>query len=337
MMKKICFLSLFFLSFNISFSQKINLNDFKLLKKKEDSLKLFSSQIIKGLTAEERLNADSIFTRIFVRALRTTNSFYYPFDSLASISRLVAPDSSFKIFTWQLYLNDDVTRQHGAIQVNTKDGSLKLFPLMDKSDDIENIIDTAANNLGWIGAVYYQIITKQYAGKNYYTLLGYDENNIRSNKKIVEVLSFDDEGTPFFGGKYFNAVDEIFANSGSRFIIEYKKNAGPRLTYDKDLDMIIYEHLISETEEPQKKYTYIPDGDYEGLQWKDGKWIRIEKVFTQQLNDGEAPLPEPLRDDKGNINEDKLLNTMPEETGNTSIQRNKKPASNTRAASKKKS
>ncbi len=53
--------------------------------------------------------------------------------------------------------------------------------------------------------------------------------------------------------------------------MEYKKDASPRLTYDPDMDMIIYEHLISETGEPNKKYNYIPDGDYEGLKWVDGK------------------------------------------------------------------
>ena len=89
-------------------------------------------------------------------------------------------------------------------------------------------------------------------------------------------------------------------------ILEYKKNAGPRLAYDADQDMIIYEHLISESGEPQKKYTYIPDGDYEGLKWKDGKWVHIEKVFTQKLKEGEAPMPNPIRDDKGTIDENKL-------------------------------
>ncbi len=269
---------------------------------------MLSSQIIGGINAADRLIADSNFTRMFVRALKIKNSFYYPFDSLISISKLVPPDSSFKIFTWQMNVNDEVTRQHGAIQINTKDGSLKIFPLIDKSDNTKDIIDTVGNNLGWIGAVYYQLIEKQASGKAYYTLLGYDENNMSSNKKVVEVLTFDD-GIPVFGGMYFSPLNEIFANSGSRFILEYKKHAGPRLTYDKDQDMIIYEHLISETNEPQKKYTYIPDGDYEGLQWKDGKWIHIEKVFTQKLKEGEEPVPHPIMDDKGNIDETRLKNT----------------------------
>jgi hypothetical protein len=315
MIKILSSLVLFLFSFTISFSQKITLSDLKILKKKEDSLKKFSLQIIQGITAADRFKADSQFTRMFVRALKVPGSFNYPFDSLITISKLIPPDSSFKIFTWQMMVNDYVVRQHGAIQMKTSDGSLHLFPLIDKSDVTANLADTVGNNYGWIGAVYYQIIEKQAFGKKYYTLLGYDENNLNSNKKIVEVLTFNND-QPVFGGSYFSLPDNTMnKNFNARLILEYKKNAGPRLTYDQDQDMIIYEHLISESGEPQKKYTYIPDGDYEGLKWKDGKWVHIEKVFTQKLKEGEAPIPNPIRDDKGTIDENKLKDNEPDQQG----------------------
>jgi hypothetical protein len=59
----------------------------------------------------------------------------------------------------------------------------------------------------------------------------------------------------------------------------------------------VFEHLISESNEPQKRYTLIPDGDYEGFKWEKGKWVHINKLFNQQLKDGQAPRPEPLYDD----------------------------------------
>ena len=93
--------------------------------------------------------------------------------------------------------------------------------------------------------------------------------------------------------------------------MEYKKDAAPRLTFDNEMNMIIFEHLISQTGEVQKKYTYIPDGDYEGLIWKDGKWIHIQKVFTQKAAEGQEPVPAPIRDAQGNIDESKLSNRMP--------------------------
>lgn len=301
----ITLLFVLFLNTGVS-AQKVTQADLKILQKKEDSLKTLSLKIIQGRTAGDRFIADSEFTKIFVRALKVKNSFQYPFDSLITISKLSPPDSTFKIFTWHMLINDNVVRQHGAIQMRTADGSLKLFPLIDKSDVTVNMADTSGNNFGWIGAVYYRIVQTQAAGKNYYTLLGYDENNIRSNKKIIEVLSFEN-GEPKFGGAYFNFSDNAaLKQNPRRLILEYKKNASPRLVFDNEQDMIIYEHLISETGETQKKYTYVGDGDYEGLKWKDGKWVHIDKVFTQITKEFEEPVPNPLRDAKGDIDRSKL-------------------------------
>ena len=84
-----------------------------------------------------------------------------------------------------------------------------------------------------------------------------------------------------------------------RFLLEYQKDAHARMVYDPDLNMIVFDHLISESNEPQKKYTLIPDGDYEGFKWQNGKWVHVEKLFNQQLKDGQAPRPQPLFDDKG--------------------------------------
>jgi hypothetical protein len=311
MKKPLIFLS-FLLLANASFAQQISDRDSKILQNKEDSLKKFAYQILNGRNAESRFSADSQFTRTFVRALQIKNSFYYPFDSLISIAKVVPPDSTFKIFTWQLAINGDMIRQHGAIQMNTKDGSLQLFPLIDKTDLIKNIEDTVTSNRAWIGALYYKVIQEKAFGKTYYTLLGFDDNNMVSDRKIIEILTFKN-GQPVFGGPYFS-----FQNSGmhsgtmDRYVMEYKKNAGPKLSFDNGMDIIIFEHLVSETGEPKKKYTYIPDGDYEGLKWKDGKWIHIEKIFNQITPEGQEPVPQPILDAKGNINESKLSQRSPE-------------------------
>ncbi len=271
---------------------------------------------MQGKTAAERFKADSQFTKSFVRALKMSNSFYYPFDSLITISNLIPPDSSFRIFTWQMVVNEYVTRQHGAIQMKTADGSLKLFPLIDKSAITINKEDTIGNNFGWMGAVYYKLIEKKAFDKNYYTLLGYDENNINSNKKVIEILTFKD-GEPIFGGGNFSFQDNsVIKKSRARYVMEFKKDASPRLTYDPEMDMIVYEHLISETGEPNKKYTYIPDGDYEGLKWVDGKWVHVEKVFTQKTAEGQEPVPQPVRDAQGNLDDTKLSTRMPDDQGN---------------------
>jgi hypothetical protein len=269
------------------------------LKKKEDSLANLGRQIVESEEPADRFRADSQFTRILVRSLRVPNSFYFPFDSLRTISRLYAPDSTFRIFTWQVSRDADVHRRHGAIQMRTADGSLKLFPLIDRSIIIKNQEDTVTNHEWWIGAIYYKILKNSYNNKSYYTLLGYDENSIRSTKKRMEVLSFDAKGNPVFGGPFFTfEKDTVRKPIQTRYSIEYKKNGNARIVYDDELDMIIFDHLISESNEPAKKYTYIPDGDYEGFKWSNGKWQHIEKVFNQKLEDGQAPVVKPVTEKK---------------------------------------
>ena len=284
-------------------AQRISKTDLSILQKKEDSLGSLSMKIIQGINPSDRLNADSIFTRVFVRALKTKNSFHYPFDSVFTVSKLYAPDSSFRIYTWQMVINENVIRQHGAIQMKTADGSLKLFPLIDKSDITTNMADTIADNFGWMGAVYYKIISTKAQGKTFYTLLGYDENNILSNKKLIEMLSFNG-GVPIFGARQFSIPSGFgYKNNMARFIMEFKKSASPRLTFDEDLNMIVFEHLISETNQPNKKWSYVGDGDYEGFKWMDGRWVYVNKIFTEVTPEGQAPAPVPLNDSK--------LNTRP--------------------------
>jgi hypothetical protein len=190
MKKFLAFIISIILFGSASFAQHISAANKKMLQKKEDSLAIFANSILNGRNVEDRFTSDSLFTRTLVRALQIKNSFYYPFDSLRSIAKVIAPDSSFKIFTWQLVINGDMIREHGAIQMNTKDGSLKLFPLIDKTDMISDQEDTVTSNRAWIGALYYKIIETDAFGKKYYTLLGFDDNNMVSDRKIIDILTF---------------------------------------------------------------------------------------------------------------------------------------------------
>src|SRR6188768_1629319 len=156
-MKPLLLFTIFNITTLLVSAQPISKDNLLILQQKEDSLKKYSLKLIQGITAEDSFNADSVFTKMFVRALVTRHSFYYTFDSLVTISKLYAPDSSFRIFTWQMVINDNIVRQHGAIQMKTADGNLKLYPLIDKSDITINQADTFSNNRGWIGAVYYKI------------------------------------------------------------------------------------------------------------------------------------------------------------------------------------
>src|SRR5580658_7291843 len=279
-----------------------------VFQQREDSMKVFAYNVINDSTPEGRFRADNQFILSLVKALKIPYSFDYPFDSLQTISRLYAPDSSFRIFTWQFKKDNLFYLQEGAIQINQPDGSLKLFPLFDASMFTNNALDSVRTRLNWIGAIYYRIIKKTWEGRNYYTLLGFDDYSETSNKKWMEVLTFTPEGEPRFGGPFFSfQEDSVRKPTQYRFNIEYKKEAGTRFNFDPSLDLIVFDELISENDQPEKKDTYVPDGDFEAFQWKNGKWVHIQKgIFTEKLKDGDFPREAQILNDQGKANEAQL-------------------------------
>jgi len=301
-----------FLSFStIVRSQTITAADRKKLMAKEDTLKDYAFYLNTDSLTEDRMISDSIFTRTLVRALQIKNSFYYPFDSVQGISKLYAPDTSFRIFTWNLQFDDYYSRQKGAIQLRTADGSLKLIPLRDNSEFTEKPMDSVRNKTNWIGAVYYNIIKTQYNGKSYYTLFGFDNHSAMSSMRWIEVMTFNEKKEPVFGGLFFSfAKDSIPKPAQYRFNMEYKKDTRVMANYIDDLGLILIDQLVSETNEPENKWTYVPDGDNEGFKWENGKWVHIDKVFNYKIDMkgvdpllGKPPVGVPLFDNKGKKDE----------------------------------
>ena len=306
-------------------AQRLSSADSKELRKKEDSLKKLSTNMVFSENVADRFRSDSVFTRTFVRALKVKNAFYYPFDSL-NVSKLYAPDSTFRIFTWQLKKDEYIYLQKGAIQMNTPDGSLKLFPLFDYSMFTTKPVDSVRTRNNWIGAIYYRIIAKEYNGTKYYTLLGFDDYSVNSNRKWMEVLHFNERGEPVFGGSMFSFKEDSTKKPvQARFNIEYKKEAKTFFNYDPEKDIIVYDHLISESNEPERKSTYIPDGDFEAFKWQDGQWVHMERLeFDLKLKDGDFPKESTILDDAGNANERQL-----EEASRRNMERGNTPPTTT--------
>src|SRR5688500_3144989 len=148
--KKPLFILFLFLSFAAQ-AQKISSADLKALRLKEDSLKANIKNVILDSFTAGRMRSDSQFIKTLVRGLQIKNSFFYPFDSLLGISKLYAPDSSFRIFSWSISFDDYYARQRAAIQFRTEDGRLKLVPLRDFSEFSFKPTDSLRNKDTWIG------------------------------------------------------------------------------------------------------------------------------------------------------------------------------------------
>ena len=136
----------------------------------QDSLKKLGNIFINNENDLERKNANYQFIKTLVNALKVSNSFLYPFDSLKTISIQNSPDNKFRIFSWPIVNNDGSYRFYGAVQMNTG-GPLKIYPLEDYSPLLKNPEDPVTDNRKWFRAQYYKIIPV-YGNNPYYVLLG---------------------------------------------------------------------------------------------------------------------------------------------------------------------
>lgn len=259
----------------------------QILKESEQSLLPLAYSMVNGITEDQRQESNDKFIPLLVKSLKTPGSFYYRFDSLRQISIVYPKDSSFRIFSWGIFKDAGQYRYYGAIQVRTADGGLRLFPFFDNGEYTEDVSDTITSNKAWIGCIYYNILEKQAGGKKYYTLFGWQGNNYRSHKKLLDVLSFRDR-EPVFGAPIFSLGN---GNTQNRFILEYKTDASVGLNYDPELGMIVYDHLVSLNNQPSLKYTYVPDGTYEGFKWESGKWVHVDRIFNDKQQKTSFPSP----------------------------------------------
>lgn len=273
-------------------------HDLKQIKAIEDTLKSLSYITLNDSTDEGRKKACYTMIPTLVRALKITNSFYYPFDSVVSISKVYPPDSTFRILTWQMQQRTSF-RYYGVMQMRS--GEMKIFPLVDNSDTMQHQTQQILGKNNWYGCLYYNILLHIVNKKKYYTLFGYERGDFLTKRKILEVLTFNEKKEPVFGAPLFlkhegDSAKPMRTDTFNRYFIEYKWKANPTMNYDKKLDLIVFDHLVPPRDIARDTYfTYVQDGTYEGFKWVNNHWVWLEKVFTFSIDENDnPPIPSPL-------------------------------------------
>lgn len=223
--------------------------------------------------------ADSLSNNLahtFKEVLLMEGAMTFPFDSLIAIGKVESNDRNLRIFTWNTVRNDGTYIYYGFIQVYLKDKkALKVIQLIDKSDSIPNVEKASLEPATWYGALYYDIIETKLNEGTLYTLLGWDGNNLYSSKKVIETLTFSSSGKPKFGKSVFR----VGKSKQKRVIFEYSRMANMMITYDDELDMIVYDHLSPSSPTYQNNPAYYgPDFSYDGFKFENYVWNHKSEV-----------------------------------------------------------
>ncbi len=205
----------------------------------------------------------------FRRILEDPRSFDYPFEAIENAGILKSSDEKVKIYNWNVPYEAGYNVFHCFLQYRKPD-TLLTFELNDQSGKIEEPANKTLTADKWYGALYYDIIAKPGRfDQKYYTLLGFDPNDFLTNRKVIDVLYFDKQDQPMFGASIFKNQREI----SKRILFEYNQFANMMLRYDREKEMIVYDHLSPSKPqyEGQREY-YGPDFSYDGLKFENGIW-----------------------------------------------------------------
>ena len=207
------------------------------------------------------------------KALQLPDAFRYPFNDLNFLGKITSSDQQVRIFTWNMARKDGTNTYYGFL-MKKAGNNYYTFRLTDHSMSIENPLTLSLDHTNWAGCLVYEIVDKKNAGETYYTLLGYDPENLFVTKKVIDVLWFQ-QNKPFFGKPIFRYNNRI----QSRIIFEYSAKVRMSLVWNKSMNMIIFDHLVPSAPSHTGNFQfYGPDLSFDGLVFEKGIWEHRSNV-----------------------------------------------------------
>lgn len=257
-------------------------SDIDALQKLEAKLIVKLNEVRSFTVRSEQIKPNKEFEELLRKALAYDGAFIYPFNDLAKMMGTIkSPDETFRLFNWNLeYGEHEEQKYHCLImKKDPKRDQFVIIELFDKSENASYQVEyEAKTEKTWYGALYYKIIPVQRMGGTVYTLLGWDGNNMMSNKKIIETMQFNRTDKVKFGQAIFRAEDD---KNKRRVIFQYNKQSVMSLKYQKTkkLEMIIFDHLspTSPNLEGMKDW-YVPDLSFDAYVLQNGKWQYVPDV-----------------------------------------------------------
>jgi len=229
-------------------------------------LNLLGQLIISNETDDVKYQANTKCKSILKTAIETYASFDTDFSTLKTIN--VLQENNLKIYNWILPLSDGTYKYFAFFQIKTGKETFRIVELIDKSETIKSPETRILTNKNWYGALYYKIIYTKNLGKDKYTLLGWDGNNLLTNKKLVDVVTTN--GILKFGAPIFKTEKK----TKKRVIFEYSSDVVMSLKYHPKIEKIVFDVLIPSSSSLKGIYEYYgPTLDtFDALYIENKKW-----------------------------------------------------------------
>lgn len=247
----------------------------------QDSLLRLGKDMFTKQGEAERIEKNFSFVKTLVSALKERHSFLYKFRKLNMISLIESPDQQFRIFSWNIPLNDGSFLYYGAIQTKTKSGELQLVPLLDKTFEIKKPESMVLLPNNWYGAQYYDIVS---LGDSY-ALLGWKGHNPLFSQKVIEILQYK-EGQYHMGKAVFADDPQLV-----RKIFNFTREATMYLRYEAENSRIVFDHIVPADSSLIGKYQYYgPDLSHDAYSINAGILTLERNVLFKNIGRGDEPV-----------------------------------------------
>jgi len=265
----------------------------------QDTLLAYWQIMLRGESDSVQRVASLKVKEILSQSFTTTQCLSLKLPKEIRLSALMPTDSAFLLITPVSHAFPGGYFYDGLLVAkNTPDSKLSVYPLKDKSDEIKNPETLITRPENWYGALYYQLLEFKSEKGKFYVLLGWDGGNGRIQRKIIEVLSFDDDHLPRFGDKIFDQSPKtrlIFEYaSGSYFVLRYEKQHYrkkvwyKRKAVIKEEAMIVVNRLVYE---PTVGANVAAANILDAYLFSDGKLILLKDIDARNPEEQNRPSP----------------------------------------------
>jgi len=254
------------LSFSVS-AQKIDFSYY------ESEIQKIAPLLQNAKSDDEKLKANQDFIELWDLVLDDPKSMRYDFEKLTTFPIFTSKNKKLRIINWYIPLSNNTNKYFAIVQYYNSKKQYKVEYLKPLEGEVKLANTLKLNNSQWIGALYYSLTHFKRDKKDYYLLLGWDGNDERSNKKIIDVLSISKSLT--FGAPVFRYKKERF----HRYILEYKEDAAVSVRFNKNIQSIVFPHLTPINDDLTGLYDfYIPDGSIDAFELINGTFKYKENI-----------------------------------------------------------
>lgn len=194
--------------------------------------------------------------------------FRFNLEDVRFLGQITSPDSMLKIVTWNLPLEDYRGEYYSyVVRRGGKGEKNKVYPLAAPYNGSDILTDTTYTGADWYGALYYDIRPFTSEGTRYWVVLGLNQGDPQVTRKLIDVISFDDNSdSVIFGKKWF-----LNSRPAHRVVFRYASTGMMTLRFASSTE-IIFDHLVPVAATPDNRVLYGPDYSYDSYTFADNKW-----------------------------------------------------------------